>query len=144
MAFRKRSCEMLWGGLMKRLLDEQTEPLDPETRAAVDEVCEALADPWGAPTGLGQRFRFALYQAAKYGSPECRERIFAAVETAVREDPELWMQQGGICIPRTTIGQYDGKLEYERDEAGVMRQIVRWPTGYYASGQPCYERKDAV
>ena len=129
---------------MQKLLEPDAIELDPEARAAVDEVCAAVSDPWGAPTGLGQRFRFALYQAAKYGSPECRQRIFAAVETAVRNDPALWIQQGGICIPRTTIGQYDGKLEYERDEAGVMRQIVRWPTGYYASGQPCYERKDAV
>ena len=129
---------------MQKLLEPDAIELDPETRAAVEEVCAAVSDPWGAPTGLGERFKFALYQAAKYGSPECRERIFAAVETAVREDPALWIQQGGVCIPRTTIGQYDGRLEYERDEAGVMRQIVRWPTGYYASGQPCYERKDAV
>ena len=67
---------------MQKLLEPEAIELDPETRAAVDEVCDALADPWGAPTGLGQRFRFALYQAAKYGSPACRERIFAAVETA--------------------------------------------------------------
>ena len=129
---------------MQKLLEPDAIELDPETREAVEEVCAAVSDPWGAPTGLGERFKFALYQAAKYGSPECRERLFAAVETAVREDPALWIQQGGVCIPRTTIGQYDGRLEYERDEAGVMRQIVRWPTGYYASGQPCYERKDAV
>ena len=145
MAFRKRSCEMLWGGLMKRLLDEQTEPLDPETRAAVDEVCEAVADPWGAPTGLGERFKFALYQAAKYGSPECRERIFAAVETAVREDPALWIQQGGVCIPRTTIGKYDGRIVYESDsETGELREVLQWPTGYFAGGNPDYARRDAA
>ena len=101
---------------MQKLLSPlDTDLIDPEVQAAVDEVCEALADPWGVPTGLGERFKFALYQAAKYGHPECRQRLFAAVETAVRQDPELWIQQGGICIPRTTIGQYDGRIVYEAD-----------------------------
>ena len=136
---------MSWGGLMKRLLELDTDLLEPEAQAAVDEVCAAVSDPWGAPTGLGQRFRFALYQAAKYGSPECRERIFAAVETAVREDPELWMQQGGICIPRTTIGQYDGRIVYEPDtETGELREVLQWPTGYFAGGNPDYARRDAA
>ncbi len=130
---------------MQKLLEPEAIELDPETRAAVDEVCEAVSDPWGAPTGLGQRFKFALYQAAKYGHPECRQRLFAAVETAVREDPALWMQQGGICIPRTTIGQYDGRIVYETDaETGEMREVLQWPTGYFAGGSPDYARRDAA
>jgi hypothetical protein len=131
--------------MMQKLLEPEAIELDPETRTAVDEVCEALSDPWGAPTGLGQRFKFALYQAAKYGSPECRQRLFAAVETAVREDPALWIQQGGICIPRTTIGQYDGRIVYETDaETGEMREVLQWPTGYFAGGNPDYARRDAA
>ena len=109
---------------MQRLLEPEAIELDPETRAAVDEVCAAVSDPWGAPTGLGQRFRFALYQAAKYGSPECRQRIFAAVETAVRTDPDLWIAEGGICIPRDTVGQYQGRIVYEHGEDGQMRQVL--------------------
>ena len=130
---------------MQSLISAPADEIDAETQAAVDEVCEALADPWGAPTGLGQRFRFALYQAAKYGSPECRERIFAAVETAVREDPALWIQQGGVCIPRTTIGKYDGRIVYESDsETGELREVLQWPTGYFAGGNPDYARRDAA
>ena len=129
---------------MQSLISAPADEIDAETQAAVDEVCEALADPWGAPTGLGQRFRFALYQAAKYGSPACRERLFAAVETAVREDPDLWIAEGGICIPRDTIGQYQGRIVYEHGEDGQMRQVLQWPTGTYASGQPAYERQDAA
>ncbi len=130
---------------MQKLLEPEAIELDPETRAAVDEVCEAVSDPWGAPTGLGQRFKFALYQAAKYGHPECRQRLFAAVETAVREDPALWIQQGGICIPRTTIGQYDGRIVYEPDtETGELREVLQWPTGYFAGGSPDYARRDAA
>ena len=130
---------------MKRLGELDTDLIGPEVQAAVDEVCETVSDPWGAPAGLGERFKFALYQAAKYGSPACREQIFDAVETAVREDPALWMQQGGICIPRATIGQYDGRIVYEPDaETGEMRQVLQWPTGYFAGGQPDYARRDAA
>lgn len=130
---------------MQKLLEPEAIELDPKTRAAVDEVCAALADPWGAPAGLGQRFKFALYQAAKYGDPECRQRLFAAVETAVRNDPEIWMGEGGICIPRTTIGQYDGRIVYEPDpDTGEMRQVLQWPTGYFAGGSPDYARRDAA
>lgn len=130
---------------MQSLISAPADELDPETQAAVDEVCAALADPWGASSGLGERFKFALYQAAKYGSPECRQRIFAAVETAVRNDPALWIQQGGVCIPRTTIGQYDGRIVYEPDtETGEMREVLQWPTGYFAGGNPDYARRDAA
>lgn len=131
---------------MQKLLSPlDTDLIDPEVQAAVDEVCEALSDPWGVPTGLGERFRFALYQAAKYGDPECRQRLFAAVETAVRQDPELWIQQGGVCIPRTTIGRYDGRIVYETDaETGEMRQVLQWPTGYFAGGNPDYTRREAA
>ena len=89
---------------MHQVVDPETTELDPETRAAVDEVCATLADPWGVTAGLGARFRYALLQAAKYGDPECRERLFAAVEAGVRGDPELWIADGGVCIPRATIG----------------------------------------
>ena len=129
---------------MQKLLEPEAIELDPETRAAVDEVCDALADPWGAPAGLGLRFKFALYQAAKYGSPDCRRAIFEAVETAVRTAPDLWMAEGGICIPRETIGHYQGRIVYEHGEDGQMRQVLQWPTGTYASGQPSFERQDAA
>lgn len=129
---------------MKRLGELDTDLIDPEVQAEVDEVCAAVSDPWGAPTGLAQRFRFALYQAAKYGPPDCRRAIFEAVETAVRNDPDLWMAEGGICIPRETIGHYQGRIVYEHGENGEMRQVLQWPTGTYASGQPAYERQDAA
>lgn len=129
---------------MKRLGELDTDLLDPEVQAAVDEVCAAVSDPWGAPAGLGLRFKFALYQAAKYGSPDCRRAIFEAVETAVRTAPDLWMAEGGICIPRETIGHYQGRIVYEHGEDGQMRQVLQWPTGTYASGQPSFERQDAA
>jgi len=129
---------------MQKLLEPEVIELDPETRAAVDEVCAAVSDPWGAPAGLGLRFKFALYQAAKYGSPDCRRAIFEAVETAVRTAPDLWMAEGGICIPRETIGHYQGRIVYEHGEDGQMRQVLQWPTGTYASGQPSFERQDAA
>ena len=46
---------------MQKLLEPEAIELEPEAQAAVDEVCEAVSDPWGAPTGLGERFKFALY-----------------------------------------------------------------------------------
>lgn len=136
---------------MQKLTDALVEPLDPETQAAVDAVCGALDDPWGVPTGdLGPRFGFALYQAAVHGSPECRQRIFAAVEAGVRDDPEVFIsagQQGGksgYIYTNQQIGEYRGKFDYEENEAGQTRRVLRWPTGTYASGLPCYERRDAA
>lgn len=127
---------------MRNPFDPLDDELDPETQAVVDEVCTALTDPWGAATGLGVRFGYALLQAAKYGPPACRQAIFAAVETAVREDPDLWIAAGGVCIPRATIGAYRGRIVYEQGTDGVMRQVLQWPTGTYAGGDPAYERKD--
>jgi hypothetical protein len=130
---------------MRNPFEALVESLNPETQQMVDEVCGALADPWGVPTGLGARFRYALLQAFRYGDPDCRQRIFAAVDASVREDPELWMQQGGVCIPRTTIGQYDGRIVYEADaETGEMRQVLQWPTGYFAGGGPDYAKREAA
>jgi hypothetical protein len=36
---------------MKRLVEQDADELDPETQAMCNEVCGALADPWGAPAG---------------------------------------------------------------------------------------------
>lgn len=127
---------------MQKLLEPEAIELDAETQAAVDEVCGALADPWGAPAGLAARFGFGLLQALRYGSPDCRQRIIDAVEAGVRSDPAIWMQEGGICIPRQTIGQYRGRIQHIRDDTGEMREVLQWPTGTYASGDPSYERRD--
>ena len=127
---------------MKRVGELDTDLIDPEVQAAVDEVCGALADPWGSPSGLGERFGFALYQAAKYGDPACRAAIFEAVESGVRGDPDIWMAASGHIFTRADIGRYEGKLDYERDENGVMRQLLKWPTGHYANGNPAYERRE--
>lgn len=131
---------------MRRLLSALEVELDPETQAVVDEVCGALADPWLDGQYLGLKFGIKWGIAFENtGDHECRQRIMDAVEQHVRNDPDLWMAEGGVCIPRETIARYEGSISYERDEAtGEMRQVLRWPTGRYANGQPAYERKDAA
>jgi hypothetical protein len=136
---------------MQSLIDAPVEELDPETQAICDEVCGALSaasevDPWAEPEyrhlRFGRRWWIALRST---GDHDCRQRIIAACDQIVRADAELWMGQGGVIYPREQIGQYDGRTVYLTDEqTGELRQVLQWPTGTYANGEPSYERKDAA
>ncbi len=140
---------------MRNPFEPEITELDPETQAAVDEVCTALeeanADPWGSPAYLGLRFGVKWEIARKAlrltGGHECLGRLYEAVEQIVRNDPELFISatEDGITgpvIPRATIGQYRGRIVYEPDAEGEMRQVLQWPTGTYAGGDPAYERRE--
>lgn len=131
---------------MQRVSEARSVELDPERQAMVDQVCEALSDPWGvAPGDLGPRFGFALYVASKYGPPEIQQRIFELVEEGVTTDPDLFIGHQGHIFTRQQIGQYEGKIDYERDEAtGQQRKVLRWPTGHYVTGRPCYDKREAA
>ena len=137
---------------MRNPFEPEIAELDPETQAVVDEVCTALdeanADPWGSPAYLGLHFG-AKWWTAFRRSPDvqCRQRILDACEQIVRNDAELFISatEDGITgplIPRTTIGAYRGRIVYEPDAEGEMRQVLQWPTGTYAGGAPAYDRRD--
>lgn len=136
---------------MQRLIEPEAIELDPETQAAVDEVCGALADPWLEGDYRNLRFAEKWWRAYRNSADhECRQRIIEACDQIVRSDPDVWMSASedgipGPVIPRTTIGQYDGRLVYETDaETGEMSQILQWPTGYFAGGNPDYTRREAA
>ena len=137
---------------MQRLSDVLVEELDPETQAVCDEVCGALAaatsdDPWAEPDyrGLPNFGRDWGVAFTRCGDHVCRQRIIDALEQRVRNDPDLWMAQGGTVLSRAVIRQHQGRESYVVDsQTGEMRQMIEWPTGTYAGGAPSYERPEAA
>ena len=135
--------------MMQRLLEPEVVDLDPATQAVVDEVCIAL--DWANGNYLHLRFGEKWWTAFRHSADHvCRQRILEACEQIVRNDEGVFISSSpdgmtGPLYPRETIRQHDGMEQHMRDEAtGEMRRVLRFPVGYYATGNPCYERQEVA
>lgn len=131
---------------MQALLSPPPETeLDPATQAICDEVCGALEWFDGSEGAIeyliAQQFR-TKWLVALRSTPDagCRDRILAACDAIVRGDPGLFISTSGWIFPDAQIGEHRGRLVYER-HGERMRHVLYWPSGVYASGEPCYGRE---
>ncbi len=130
---------------MRSLFEPTVTELDPETQAAVDEVCGALEwfnadDPGAVEYMRVQQFRGKWRSALRHAAdPECRQKVCDAVDAIVRADEDVVITTQGYLFTRGQIGQYRGRWVYERQPDGEMRSVLQWPTGTYASGEPSFE-----